>query len=154
MVRHFMPLDVVGTAGSQLLDVFRREMEDLAGRLQDVDGGGEGSEHVASFVPRTNVTETETAYELTLDLPGMKSSDFSIELHEGRLSISGERAAAETVEGTTLHRAERPFGKFNRVFNLGHEVDSEKVTAGYDAGVLRVVVAKTAKAQPTKIEVK
>ena len=151
MVRHFMPLDVVGSAGTQLLDVFRREMEDLAGRLQDVDGG---HEQVTSFTPRTNVTETETAYELTLDLPGMKSSDFSIELHEGRLSITGERVAEEAVEGTTLHRAERPFGKFNRVFNLGHEVDSEKVTAGYDAGVLRVVVEKTAKAQPTKIEVK
>lgn len=153
MVRHFAPLNVVGSAGSQLLDVFRREMEDLAGRLHEVDGSEETGE-VASFVPRTNVTESDSSYELTLDLPGMKSEDFNIEFHEGRLSVTGERAADEVVEGTKRHRVERQFGKFRRVFNLGHDVDADKVSAEYTAGILRVVVEKTAQIQPKKIEVK
>jgi len=153
MVRHIFPLDVVGDAGTQLLDVFRREMEDLAGRLQEVDGAV-GNGETPSFTPRTNVVETETAFELTLDLPGMKSADFNIELHEGRLSITGERVAEEAVEGRKMLRAERSFGKFVRTFNLGHDVDAEKVSAEYTDGVLQVVVEKTAQAQPTKIVVK
>lgn len=147
MVRHITPF---GNTGMQLFDVFRREMEDLAGRMTEGEDTSEG----ATFVPRTNVSETDVAYELTLDLPGMKSEDFNIELHEGRLTVSGERASEETVEGKKLHRVERRFGKFRRTFNLGHDVDSEKVSAEYDAGVLRVVVEKSAKAKPTKIEVK
>lgn len=153
MVRHIFPLDVVGDAGNQLLDVFRREMEDLAGRLQEVDGTHEAGEG-PTFTPRTNVVETDTAFEMTLDLPGMKSEDFNIELHEGRLSITGERVGSEVAEGSKLHRSERPFGKFVRTFRLGHDVDTEKVSAEYTDGVLRVVVEKSAKAQPMKIEVK
>ena len=80
--------------------------------------------------------------------------DFNIELHEGRLSVSGERTAEETVEGRKVHRAERSFGKFVRNFKLGHDVDAEKVSAEYKDGVLHIVVGKSALVQPKKIVVK
>ena len=85
---------------------------------------------------------------------GLDAGDFDIELHEGRLSITGERTTETMEEGQTLRRAERHFGKFQRTFQLGNDVDAEKVSATYNAGVLRVVVEKTALAQPKKIEVK
>lgn len=136
--------------GGQLFDAFRREMEDLVGRLQDSEScSDEGS----SFAPRTNVAETDKGYELTLDLPGMRAEDFNIELHEGRLTVSGERSREQAVDGKTFHRIERYFGKFRRTFSLGPDVDAEGVAANYQNGVLEIVVPKTAKAQPKRIQV-
>ncbi|MCA9189335.1 MAG: Hsp20/alpha crystallin family protein [Planctomycetales bacterium] len=91
---------------------------------------------------------------ITLDLPGMKPDDVAIELHEGRLTISGERQAEKAEPGETFHRLERPCGKFRRTFSLGPDVDSENVEAQYSDGVLRVTVAKSAKAQPRRINIK
>ncbi len=148
MVRQLIPWN---TAGGQLLDVFRREMEDLAGRLQDSEGV---TDEMASFSPRTNVAETDKSYEISLDLAGMKPDDFKIEMLEGRLSISGERHHEAKEEGKTFHRIERRYGKFSRTFTLGQDVDPEAVAAEYKDGVLHVVVPKTAKAQPKRIQVK
>jgi HSP20 family protein len=148
MVRHLIPW---GTNGGNILDVVRREMDDLVGRLQDP---GAACEELAAFAPRTNVAETDKAYEITLDLPGMKADDFQIELHEGRLSVTGERMKEKDESGKTYHRVERLYGKFRRTFTLGQDVDSDHVEADYRDGVLRVLVPKTEKAQPKKISVK
>lgn len=139
------------TTGGQILDAVRREMDELVGRIQDPETW---SDEVSAFAPRTNVAETPTAYEISLDLPGMKAEDFSIELHEGRLTISGERLKEEKVEDKTFHRVERHYGKFRRSFTLGPDVDVEAVTADYADGVLLVTIPKTQKAQPKRIQVK
>ena len=110
-------------------------MEGLADRLQHPE---EYSETAPTFVPRTDVLETDKSFELSIELPGMSANDFDIEFHEGRLTISGERTRAEAAEGTTLRRAERMFGKFRRVFALGNEIDSDTVVAKYDNGILFV----------------
>ncbi len=144
MVRQFIPWN---QAGGQILDIVRREMEDLAGRLQDEDG------ETTSFAPRSNVVETENSFELTLDLPGMKAEDFNIEMHEGRLTVSGERNVEIEAEGATFHRIERQSGTFHRSFKLNQEVDADDISADYESGVLRLQVPKVVKAQPTKIKV-
>ncbi len=147
MVRTLIPWN---TAGGQIIDAVRREVDELVGRLQESDGW---SDEMSSFAPRTNVAETDKCYEITIDLPGMKAEQFTIELHEGRLSVSGEKMKEEKVDGKTFHRVERHFGKFRRTFNLGQDVDSDQVSAEYKDGVLSVFVPKTAKAQPKKIAV-
>lgn len=147
MVRYLKPWN--GT-GSQILDVFRREMDDFVGRLQDP---GNWSDELASFAPRTNVAETDKQYEITLDLPGMRPEQFNIELHEGRLTVSGERSSEEAQEGKTFHRVERFFGKFSRTFNLGQDVDDSGVRAEYREGVLHIIIPKTEKAQPKRVQV-
>jgi HSP20 family protein len=144
MVRQILPWQ----AGEQLFDVFRREMEDLADRIQEAGGDDE-----ATFAPRTNVAETATEFELSLEIPGMSADDIAIEMHEGRLTVSGERKQEEAVEGKTLHRVERRYGKFARVFKLGTEVNADKITADYANGVLTVTVPKTEKVQPKRIQV-
>lgn len=133
------------------MDAVRREVDEFVGRLQDSESW---SEELSSFAPRTNLAETATEFEITMDLPGMKAEDFSIELHEGRLTVSGQRAKEERVEGKAFHRIERYHGKFRRTYNLGNDVEPEMVTAEYQQGVLRLTVPKSDKAQPRKIEVK
>ncbi len=136
--------------GSQFLDVVRREMDDLVGRLQDPSSW---NDEVAAFAPRTNVAECDKGYEISIDLPGMKSEEFQIEMHEGRLSVSGERAKEQEEHGKTFHRIERVYGKFRRTFALGQDVDPEHISAKYRDGVLTVKVPKSERAQPRKITV-
>ena len=137
--------------GGHLFDVVRREMDDFVNRLSDPESW---TEEATSFSPRTNVAETEKLYEITLDLPGMNPDEFSLEVHEGRLSIAGERKREEIKEGKTYHRVERHYGKFCRTFRLGLEIDTDQVSAEYKDGILTVIVPKMEKDQPKKIQVK
>ncbi len=146
MVRQNIPLDLVGSAGAQLLDVFRREMEDLS-------RCGQNHEASVAFVPRTDIAESDEKYELWIDLPGMKSEDLTIEFHEGRLTVAGERVWHDDSEADRRFRRERSYGEFRRVFRFEKDVDSDNVSANYEAGVLHVVVKKTEKAQPKRIEI-
>ncbi len=99
------------------------------------------------------MAETDKQYEITLDLPGMRAEQFNIELHEGRLTVTGERSREEAQEGKTFHRVERFFGKFSRTFTLGQDVDDSGVRAEYRDGVLHVMIPKTEKAQPKRVQV-
>ena len=147
MVRYCKPWNATG---GQLLDAFRREMDEFVGRIQDPSNW---SDELASFAPRTNVAETDKQYEITLDLPGMRPEQFNIELLEGRLTVSGERGREAAQEGKTFHRVERHYGKFSRTFNLGQDVDDGNVRAEYRDGVLQVLIPKTEKAQPKRVQV-
>jgi HSP20 family protein len=147
MTRTLLPWNA---RGGNWFDAVRREMDELVTRLQDVDN----NEEFAAFSPRTNVAETKDSYEISLDVPGMKADDFNIELHEGRLSIWGERQREEEKADKTFHRVERYYGKFRRTFALGQDVDADRVEAAYRDGVLTLTVPKTEKAQPKKIEIR
>jgi HSP20 family protein len=137
--------------GGQLFDVVRREVDDFVNRLSDPESWTDES---TSFSPRTNVAETERLYEVTVDLPGMNPDELSLEVHEGRLSIAGERKREEIKEGKTFHRVERLYGKFHRAFTLGQDVNADGISAEYKDGVLTVTVPKEEKDQPKKIHVK
>ncbi len=139
------------TRTTNLLDNFRREMDQLFDRLGAAEGAGEVSQF---FAPHTNLAETESHYEITVDLPEMKPEDFSIELREGQLWITGERKQEHEEKGKTFHRVERQYGQFRRVISLGPDVDAEKIDAQYKDGVLKVSVPKAEAARPKKIEVK
>jgi HSP20 family protein len=107
-----------------------------------------------AYSPAMDVSENETQYVVSLDLPGVQIGDVKLEVHEDRLSISGTRSAANRPEGTQYHREERSFGAFQRTLVLPKNVDSDKVEASYQAGVLEVVVPKIAKAQPRTVEIR
>jgi HSP20 family protein len=132
------------------LDVFRNEMDDLVGRLF---GPAEG-ETIASFTPHMNVAESDKAYEITVDLPGMKPEEFNVEVKAGELWITGERRHESEEKGKTFHRVERSHGTFRRVISLAPDADAENVNAEYKEGVLHVTVPKTEAALPKRIEVK
>ena len=106
-----------------------------------------------AWLPAMNISETESAYQIALELPGLNPEDVNVELHDGMLTISGERKTEEQSEDRRWHRVEHVYGKFQRELKLGTPVDEDNVTANFKNGVLSVVIPKSEQAKPRKIEV-
>jgi len=106
----------------------------------------------ASFAPSFEVKETENAYVIAADLPGVKEEDLDISLHNNVLSISGHRKAEERKEGETYFIYERQYGSFSRAFSLPDEADGGQVQAAMANGVLTVRVGKKAESKPRRIQ--
>lgn len=126
-----------------------KEMNRLFNHFGDTENG-----ESRAFAPRIDIAETDTSYEVSLDLPGMNAQDFNIEFKDGQLWISGERKQANEEKGKTFHRIERHHGQFRRVITLGTDVDADKVEATYRDGVLTLHVPKIEAVQPRRISVK
>ena len=124
----------------------QREIDDLFGRFFPAANGD------AAWAPPVDLGETEEAYFLRLDVPGVAKEDLDVELHEGRLTIRGERQRGD-AEDHTFHRTERPTGRFERAFTLPKAADAGQVEATYEAGVLEVRVPKAERAKPRRIEI-
>ncbi len=126
------------------------EFDELMERLFQTEGGMMPK---GWFTPQVDVTETETHYEVKVDLPGLKPEEVKVELRNGDLWISGERKEEKEEEGKTFHRIERRHGEFRRVLPLPAEVAQEKIEARVENGVLSVTIPKTEAAPAKKIEV-
>ena len=129
---------------------FEQEMENLMERLFAPEDG----RWLAGFSPAVNVAETETGFEVTLELPGMKAEEFKVELKNGELWITGEKREEKEEQGKTFHRVERCYGEFRRVIPLPGKVEEEQIAAEYKEGVLKITIPKTEEAKPRHIEVK
>ena len=99
---------------------------------------------VNRFLPKSNILENEKNYQLQIAVPGLKKEDFNINLEDGRLIISGERNGVD-AEGVTLHRQEISFGEFRREFQLPEDIDSGKISASYNEGLLSIDIPKDVK---------
>jgi HSP20 family protein len=106
--------------------------------------------------PAVDVTETDKAYEITAELPGLEEKNIDVKLANGTLSIRGEKQDEREEKKTNYYRRERSFGSFERSFQVPNGVDLDKVDAKFDKGVLTVTLPKTAEAQKAekKITVK
>lgn len=104
---------------------------------------------------RFDVSESDDAYEITAELPGLDEDDVEIEVSEGVLTVKGEKREEEEKKGKDYYRAERRFGSFSRSFRLPEAVNEDKAKASFDKGVLEVVLPKKpeAKAKKKKIAV-
>ena len=118
------------------------------------DNSGRWPQDARSVVPAVNLEETEEAYKLTAELPGLAKEDISITLEENVLCLKGEKKASEEVDSKNFHRSERSYGKFQRSFELPGTVDRNKIEANYKDGVLTVSVPKAEEAKPKQIEIK
>lgn len=114
---------------------------------------GETSDEPAVLRPRVDVLENETSYVLEADLPGIRKDDLRIEIERNVLTIEGERKnnRSEDLHGLHVERASN--ARFVRRFTLGREVDSDKIEAQFEDGVLRLTVPKQEKALPRRINV-
>jgi HSP20 family protein len=147
MARSMIPWTSRLPAGFESL---RREMNDLMTQFFGAEDGGT----LTWFSPRTNVAETDNAYEVSVDLPGMKPEDFAVELKEGQLWITGHRKEEKEETGKAYHLVERQYGEFRRVIPLDTSVDPDKVQAEYKDGVLHLTVPKSEAQKPKRIEIK
>ena len=101
---------------------------------------------------RTDVRETETGYELAIDLPGIKKENVQAQLHDGVLTVSAttqSEAEDKDEKGKYLHR-ERFSGSYSRSFYVGDAVTEEDIRARFADGVLRLDIPKKEKAAPEK----
>jgi len=113
-----------------------------------------GGRPASAFSPAFEVKETNDAFVLKADLPGVSEPDLDIAVHNNVLSVSGSRQADERQEGETYALYERQFGSFSRSFSLPDIADGERIDANLTSGVLTLTIAKKAEAKPRKIAVK
>lgn len=106
-----------------------------------------------SFNPMFDVRETNDAFILQADVPGVMDKDLDISLSNNRLIINGKRESEAEVKGETYHRTERSWGSFTRTFTLPTEVDVNKVAAELKNGVLMIHLPKTGEATTKRIPV-
>lgn len=98
-----------------------------------------------SFSPKVDIVETDKGYEVNLAVPGLKKEDFSIELNENLLTISGERKFVNEDKGKNYLSVESQYGSFTRSFRLPKNVKGEKIEARYEAGILGLFIPKDEK---------
>ncbi len=115
---------------------------------------GEGTPSAASFVPAVDVYEDEKKVVLKLEVPGLEEKDLDVSVEKNTLTVKGERKFEKEEKEENFHRIERRYGSFYRAFTLPTTVDTESVTATYNAGVLKVELTKKPEAQPKQIKVK
>lgn len=145
-------------AQSRSLSPFEEFSSDMERLLDSLVGRTVGTVIRANnnerFVPTLDVSESADAFLVAVDLPGVKPDDVKVEMHEGRLTISGSRESRTEEKEKNYHRVERSRGSFARTLAIPSEVDAEAIDAHYEDGVLHVTLPKVAKQQPKKIQIR
>jgi len=104
---------------------------------------------------KLEVSETDKAYTVKADVPGMKKEDIQVSIDGNQVSITAEvKREKEEKEGNKLVRSERYYGKQFRSFTLAHDIDEAKSEAEYSDGVLKLTLLKKAGAETKKLAIK
>lgn len=107
----------------------------------------------AQFVPACDVEEQDGHYLLTLEMPGVSKDDIKVEVIDNQIVVSGERRHEKRNKENGAWYSERRFGKFSRAFTVPAGVDAGQIEAGYQDGVLRLMVPKAESAKPRQIKI-
>jgi len=107
----------------------------------------------SGWTPALDLYQTADNVVAVVEVPGMRKEDINVSLHDGMLTIGGERNSSSAGEGENATRTERFQGKFRRSISLPARVDSGKVNATYKDGILTVTLPKAEDAKPKKVEV-
>jgi len=129
---------------------FRREMDRL---FEDFFAPAEARSFAApgagqrSVSPSIDIHESEQAYTISAELPGIDPKDVELDLHDNTLTLRGEKRSERTEDDRGRHYTERSYGRFERTIPLPAEVDAERVEASYESGVLKVTLPKNMQAR-------
>jgi HSP20 family protein len=106
--------------------------------------------------PAVDITESDKAYEVTAELPGMDEKNIEVKVVSGNLMIKGEKQEEKEEKKKDYYLQERHFGLFERSFQVPEGVDTDKIEASFKKGVLTVTLPKKPEAQKPvkKIDVK
>lgn len=130
-------------------DFWRRPFRSLAGMERNFM-------QKFAATPAADVVETDKAYEITAELPGIDQKNVEVNVANGGITIKGEKNEESEEKRKDYYVSERRYGSFERYFGLPDGIDADKIEASFKNGVLKVTVPKTAEAQKgaKKIEVK
>lgn len=115
-------------------------------------GFGRAGQLFCAWSPALDLYQNTDNVVAIVELPGMRTEDIEISLHDGTLTISGERRR-DASNGDKAERTERYIGKFRRSITLPTRVDANKVSAAYRDGILAVTLPKAEEAKPKQIPV-
>ena len=120
--------------------------------LPFLNGGSRQAQLFTGWTPALDLYQNNDNVVAVVELPGMRKEDIEISLHDGTLTIGGERKS-ETGADDKATRTERFTGKFRRSVTLPTRVDANKVNATYKDGILTVTLPKADEAKPKQIQV-
>lgn len=131
-----------------------RELEDLQSRFSSLLSSTFGDlpdVSVGAWAPAVDIEETDEAFVVEAELPGVKSEDVEVELNDNQLGIHGE--IKEEKRTGVLRRQTRRTGQFDYRVTLPGQVDADKVEASLKDGVLRLELHKSEAAKPRRIAI-
>jgi HSP20 family protein len=130
---------------------FRREMDrlfdDFLAPAESRSFAAAGPRAGAMLWPSVDVRETDQAYVVTAELPGLEQKDIELNLRDNVLTVSGEKRQEKSDGDNGRSYIERTYGRFERVIPLAADVDADRVEATFKNGILTVTVPKNAQAQ-------
>ena len=137
-----------------------KELEDVSNRLNRIFGrfparaeSGQEMLAVADWSPSADITETDAAYLIKAEIPGVQKEDVKVTVQDGMLTMQGERKMEKEEKGKKFHRIERSYGSFVRSFRIPDDADENSVKAEFKDGMLNVTLAKSAKAKAKSVNV-
>jgi HSP20 family molecular chaperone IbpA len=110
--------------------------------------------HNATSKTGSGARDAGYARQIKAEIPEVNKEDVKVTVHNGVLTIQGERKQEKEEKGKRFHRVERHYGSFTRSFTLPDNVDETKISASFKDGVLNLQIQKTEEAKPKSIEVK
>lgn len=136
-------------------DLFRGRMDRLFNQMLGAPWSAAQTEDVTNrgFLPAVDIRETPEKLVISTELPGLDKKDVHITLENQVLTIAGERTFEKEVKDETCHRIERSYGTFSRSFTLPANLQTDKVDAKFDKGVLTIQVPKAEESKPRKISI-
>jgi len=148
LIRYQFPQTNTWTSLDRLASL-RDEMD----RLFDFTWPTRDSGLFSGWSPALDVHDEKDSLLVQVELPGMKKEDIQLSLHDGVLTVSGERKPLHIQKEGETFRSERFFGKFQRSVTLPARVDGNQVKASYKDGILTIDLPKVEEAKPKQIEV-
>jgi len=104
------------------------------------------------WLPPSDITDTDTAYHVAIELPGIDIKGLDISYTEGILTVKGEKSKDVSID-ESCSCTERYFGSFERSFRIPGKVDADHIEANYNDGILKISLTKSGESAVRKIEV-
>jgi HSP20 family protein len=137
------------------LDLFRdwRPFPSRLGRMLD-ELWGERGIRGGRLLPAIDVAEDDDQYVVTVEVPGIRREDVTVELRDNILTIRGEKKSEREGKKEQARWAERSYGTFSRSFTLPSNCDPDQVKASFKDGILTIEIRKAEEAKPRVISIK
>jgi HSP20 family protein len=158
MLKELMPVRRANGGVNDAFLALREQMDRVFDEWfnADVELLGRPERAMQFFSPRADITENDKEMVVSLELPGIDKNEVDLEIHDGRLVVSGRKETKLDKKEEGAVRRERFFGAFRREFAVPAAVDPENVRAKFDKGVLEVTLPKTKPVEriPRQIEIR
>ena len=106
-----------------------------------------------SFCPQLDISETNSKYNISLDLPGVSKKDIDLKVDNNIMTIKGKKEFNKEHKDNNFYTRERFYGDFHRSVNLPSDADTDKINTNFKDGVLQINVPKSSNSRVKSIEI-